>query len=97
MLVERMQMAETGHGDLSDEDLAHDLMVLCEEELNPREQAVIHLRFVWQMSIRQINQLLELENRSGARTHLTTAMRKLRRAVPIRFGTSVLDSSPSKE
>ena len=52
----------------------------CERELTPMEQRVVRLRFGWGFSVKQINELLDLTNASGARTHLTTATRKLREA-----------------
>ena len=53
----------------------------CHEQLTPREQEVIWLRYRWGLKVDEIRTVLGLENASGARTHLRTAERKLRRAL----------------
>lgn len=52
----------------------------CRRELSVAEQRVVRLRFGWGFSVKQIDALLDLDNASGSRTHLSTATRKLREA-----------------
>ncbi len=61
-------------------ELAELVRRICAERLTPREQEVIHLRFAWGLRLKQIDEFLGLENVSGSRTHLATALRKLRTA-----------------
>jgi RNA polymerase sigma-70 factor (ECF subfamily) len=63
---------------------------ICKEELSPREQEVVHLRYYWGLRVKEINQVIGLTNTSGARTHLATAHRKLRQALRAQFGEKAL-------
>jgi RNA polymerase sigma factor (sigma-70 family) len=52
------------------------------EELEPLEARVLYLHFADGLTLPRITDLLRLENRSGAKAYIVSAMRKLRR----RFG-----------
>ena len=62
-------------------EVAHLVRSLCRERLTVMEQKVIHLRYGWGMRVKDIDAALGLDNASGARTHLSTARRKLRAAL----------------
>jgi DNA-directed RNA polymerase specialized sigma24 family protein len=51
-------------------------------ELEPLEAKVLYLHFAEGLTLPRITDLLRLENRSGAKAYIVSAMRKLRR----RFG-----------
>ncbi len=70
---------------------------ICEERLNPREREVVHLRYVWGLRVKQINELLELDSASGARSHLATATRKLREALTQALGADAMDAILEEE
>ena len=57
------------------------IRIACETELSPTERRVVELRLKWGLSVKAIDSMLELTNTSGSRTHLSTARRKLRRAL----------------
>lgn len=78
--------------DFERHELACTVDEICAEHLTPRERQVVHLRYVWGLRVKQINEVLGLENVSGARTHLATATRKLQRAFRARFGPDGLES-----
>lgn len=71
-------------------EMAQVVAKACREELSPREQGVVHLRYFWGLRVKEINRVLNLTNTSGARTHLATAHRKLREALRARFGEQAL-------
>ena len=62
-------------------EIGERIRAACDTELNETEQRVIDLRLKWGLSIKAIDSILELTNVSGSRTHLSTATRKLRRAL----------------
>jgi RNA polymerase sigma-70 factor (ECF subfamily) len=52
---------------------------ICARHLDAQEQAVIHLRYHWGLKVKEITDLLDLTNASGARSYLRSAEEKLRR------------------
>jgi len=70
---------------------------ICATKLNAREQEVVHLRYVWGLRVKQINELLGLENVSGARSHLATATRKLREALSASLGADAVNALLEEE
>lgn len=62
-------------------DLGEQIRRACQTQLTPIEQRVVDLRLRWELPVKEINRMLDLQNRSGARTHLSTARTKLRRAL----------------
>lgn len=62
-------------------DIGERFQEACETQLSPIEQRVIDLRLQWELPVKEINRMLDLDNASGARTHLSTARRKLRLAL----------------
>lgn len=62
-------------------EISERIQAACESKLNPMEQRVIDLRLKWGLSVKAIDSMLGLTNVSGARTHLSTAKRKLRLAL----------------
>jgi RNA polymerase sigma-70 factor (ECF subfamily) len=69
----------------------------CQKELTSREQEVVHLRYFWGLRVKEINHVLGLRNTSGARTHLTTAHRKLRQALRAVLGDDTLNAILDEE
>ncbi len=63
------------------EEITERIERACEEHLNATERRVIDLQLRWGLSVKAIDSLLGLTNTSGARTHLSTAKRKLRIAL----------------
>jgi RNA polymerase sigma factor (sigma-70 family) len=73
------------HRDAERAELDRHLQEACRRLLSPREQEVVHLRYVVGLRVDEITSLLGLGNASGARTHLRAAEQKLRRALGGRF------------
>ncbi len=67
--------------DAADYELGERIRQACEERLSPMERRVVDLRLKWGLSVKDIDNLLDLTNASGARTYLSTAKRKLRAAL----------------
>ena len=64
-----------------------------ERDLEPLEAQVIYLHYVDGLTLPAINELLELENRSGAKKYIVSAKRKMKR----RFGRWLLAQSSDVE
>lgn len=56
-------------------------------DLEPLEARILHLHFVDELTLSAIDQLLDLQNKSGARAYLVSAKRKLQRS----FATATAD------
>ncbi len=78
------------HGEIQTKEMVELLEGICASELTVREREVIHLRYYWGLSVKEINAALGLQNKSGARSHLATAHRKLRSALHDHIGEDVL-------
>jgi RNA polymerase sigma-70 factor (ECF subfamily) len=68
----------------ADEAVGHALLVrrlrsAIAADLDPLEARILHLHFVDELTLAAIDQLLGLENKSGARAFLVSAKRKLKR------------------
>jgi len=87
-----LRAPEDPAAEFADADTARIVREVCEDVLNPLEQQVVHLRYHWRLRVKEITELLELPNTSGARSQLATATRKLRRAFLTRFGKSAARS-----
>ena len=79
--------------------MAEHLKSACRESLSDLETRVIYLRYYWGLRVKEINAHLQLDNASGARTHLATAKRKLRDTLSRRLTpeelTRILGKDPS--
>jgi RNA polymerase sigma-70 factor (ECF subfamily) len=69
----------------ADEAVGHALLVrrlrsAIAADLDPLEARILHLHFVDELTLAAIDQLLGLENKSGARAFLVSAKRKLKRS-----------------
>jgi len=68
-----------------EEAVGHELLVqrlraAIAADLEPLEAKILHLHFVDELTLTAIDELLQLENKSGARAYLVSAKRKLQRS-----------------
>ncbi len=73
--------------------LAQQLRTAIAADLEPLEARILHLHFVDELTLAAIDQLLELDNKSGARAYLVSAKRKLQRS----FSTTKKAIQPSAQ
>lgn len=71
-------------------ELRSTVRCICSDALRPIEQKVVHLRYQWGMRVKEIGLHLRLENVSGARTHLSTATRKIRNGLVEHLGENAV-------
>ena len=68
-----------------EEEVGHELLVrqlraAIAADLEPLEARILHLHFIDELTLAAIDQLLDLQNKSGARAYLVSAKRKLKRS-----------------
>lgn len=68
------------------DEVAGILREACASELGALEQQAIYLRYSWNLKVKEITEVMGLENVSGARSHLATAKKKLRKVLLDRLG-----------
>ncbi len=77
----QLDTAESGLATLVRQEQLEKVMAVVNSDLEPLPRQVIYLHYLVGMSLSAINQHLGLTNKSGAKAHLVSAQRSLRKAL----------------